>query len=111
MLILISAVFMLIFALLGFKRNIMATLGILLLVGLTLFLALGTGGLFMAAAILIPFVLLFSNGAFMSTYAAYFKIKEIMIDPYEEEHTDADMYEEPDVATALSDSPDEEPIG
>ena len=34
-----------------------------------------------------------------------------MIDPYEEEHTDADMYEEPDVATALSDSPDEEPIG
>ena len=75
----------LIFALLGFKRNIMATLGIILLVVINLFLAFGTGGLLMAAAILLPFVLLFSNGAFMSTYAAYFKIKEIMIDPYENE--------------------------
>ena len=76
----------LIFALLGFKRNLMATLGILLLVVINLFLAFGTGGFLMAAAILLPFVLLFSNGAFMSTYAAYFKIKEIMIDPYEAEH-------------------------
>lgn len=75
----------LIFALLGFKRNIMATLGILLLIIIILFLALGTGGFFLAPAILLPFVLLFSNGAFMSTYAAYFKIKEIMIDPYEDE--------------------------
>lgn len=75
----------LIFALLGFKRNIMATLGIILLLVINLFLAFGTGGLLMAAAILLPFVLLFSNGAFMSTYAAYFKIKEIMIDPYENE--------------------------
>ncbi len=84
----------LIFALLGFKRNIMATLGILLLVLIDFFLAFFTGGFFMAAAILLPFVLIFSNGAFMSTYAAYFKIKEIMIDPYaeaektEEEPTD-----------------------
>lgn len=76
----------LILALLGFKRNIMATLGIVLLVAFNLFLAFGTGGFLMAAAILFPFVLLFSNGAFMSTYAAYFKIKEIMIDPYEAEH-------------------------
>ena len=30
----------------------------------------------------LPLVLTLSNGAFMSTYAAYFKIKEIMIDPY-----------------------------
>ncbi len=75
----------LIFAMLGFKRNLMATLGILLLIAIILFLAIGTGGLLLAAAILLPFVFLFSNGAFMSTYAAYFKIKEIMIDPYEEE--------------------------
>ena len=76
----------LIFALLGFKRNLLATLGIVLLVVINLFLAFGTGGFLMAAAILLPFVLLFSNGAFMSTYAAYYKIKEIMIDPYEAEH-------------------------
>ena len=42
----------LIFALLGFKRNLMATLGILLLVVINLFLAFGTGGFLMAAAIL-----------------------------------------------------------
>lgn len=75
----------LIFALVGFKRNIMATLGIILLLLINLALAVGFYGVLSAAAILFPIVLLFSNGAFMSTYAAYFKIKEIMIDPYEEE--------------------------
>ncbi|MBQ8175305.1 MAG: DUF624 domain-containing protein [Clostridia bacterium] len=75
----------LIFALVGFKRNIMATLGIVILVAINLALAIGFYGVLSAAAILFPVVLLFSNGAFMSTYAAYFKIKEIMIDPYEAE--------------------------
>ena len=76
----------LIFALVGFKRNIMATLGIILLLAINLALAIGFYGVLSAAAILFPIVLLFSNGAFMSTYAAYFKIKEIMIDPYEAEN-------------------------
>lgn len=72
----------LIFSLLGFKRNFMATLGIVLLLFINVFLLVGFGGIFSATAILLPLVLIFSNGAFMSTYAAYFKIKEIMIDPY-----------------------------
>ena len=72
----------LIFALLGFKRNLMATLGILTLLLIVFLLAFGFQGILFSTAILLPLVLLFSNGAFMSTYAAYYKIKEIMIDPY-----------------------------
>lgn len=75
----------LIFSLIGFKRNIMATLGIVALLAINLALAIGFYGVLSAAAILFPIVILFSNGAFMSTYAAYYKIKEIMIDPYEAE--------------------------
>ncbi len=74
----------LIFSLIGFRRNIMATLGILLLLLINFILAFGFYGIFSATAVLFPVLLLFSNGAFMSTYAAYYKMKEIMIDPYSE---------------------------
>lgn len=84
------------FALLGMKRNFMATLGIICLVAINLFLAVAFGGVFSAAAILFPLVLLFSNGAFMSMYAAYFKIKEIMIDPYEPAAPASSIYPEED---------------
>ena len=63
-------------------KNIMATLGIVALLFINVFLLVGFGGIFSATAILLPLVLIFSNGAFMSTYAAYYKIKEVMIDPY-----------------------------
>lgn len=72
----------LIFTLLGLKRNLVATLGIILLIFLNLMLAFGFYGILSAAAILFPAVLLFSNGAFMAAYASYYKMKEIMIDPY-----------------------------
>ncbi len=75
----------LIFTIIGFKRNIVATLGILLLVALNIVLGIAFFGVFSATAILIPLFLLFSNGAFMSTYAAYYKMKEVMIDPYTNE--------------------------
>lgn len=90
----------LIFALLGFKRNIMATLGIVLLVGINLLLAVGFYGVLSSAAILFPLVLLFSNGAFMAMYASYFKIKEIMIDPYEASAPAGENTEEPDADSA-----------
>ena len=70
----------LIFAFLGFKRNFMATLGILVLLLLNYMVFVYVQPL----GIVLPMVLTLSNGAFMSTYAAYFKIKEIMIDPYAE---------------------------
>ena len=68
----------LIFSIIGFKRNFMATLGILVLLLLNYMVFVYIQPL----GIVLPLVLTLSNGAFMSTYAAYFKIKEIMIDPY-----------------------------
>ena len=92
----------LIFSLIGFKRNFMATLGILLLLLINVFLGFGFYGIFSATAILFPFLLLFSNGAFMSTYAAYYKMKAVMIDPYsdntaenESKEPDGDSTDEP----------------
>lgn len=80
----------LIFALVGFKRNFMATLGIaamLLITYLLLYYALPIG-------IIIPFVLLFADCSFIACYASFPKIKEIMIDPYYED-TDPEEEEEP----------------
>lgn len=73
----------LIFSIIGFKRNFMAILGIISLVIINIILLI----YLLPIGITIPFVLLFSNGAFMTTYAAYFKIKEIMIDPYQPNET------------------------
>lgn len=74
----------LIFSLLGFKRNILALLGAVLLILLTVFLVMGMGGILMPLGIASPLVILFSAISFMSIFAAWFKIKEIMIDPAEE---------------------------
>lgn len=76
----------LIFALLGFKRNIVAFLGILACVLIELICVIGAGGILLPFGIALPFIILFSTFAYMKVYAAYFKIKEIMIDPYLAEH-------------------------
>ena len=67
-----------IFAVLGIKRNIMALLGM----ALVLFLTAGIFSMFIPLGIIIPFVILFSTCAYMSAYAAYPKVKQYMIDPY-----------------------------
>ena len=67
-----------IFAILGFKRNILAFLFGTLIVGLAYFL-LGT---IPPVGILFGLFIMFSTIAFFNTYAAWAKIKEIMIDPY-----------------------------
>ncbi len=77
----------LIFSMLGFKRNFMATLGIAVMLFLNYLLLTW----FLPIGIVIPFVLLFADCSFMSCYAAFPKIKEIMIDPY---YTDPDPEEE-----------------
>jgi len=69
------------FTILGIKRNIMALLGIVLLLALEyVFLVV-----FFPVAVILPFIFLFSVSGLMSAYAAYPKIKEIMIDPYYKE--------------------------
>lgn len=84
----------LIFSLLGFKRNILAVLGIALGILLELALLFGFGGILMPFAIAAPLAVLFSTFAYMKVYAAYFKIEEIMIIPYKKEHPE--LYPETD---------------
>lgn len=81
----------LIFALLGFKRNFMATLGIIAMLIITYMLMM----IYFPLGIIMPFILLFADCAFMSTYAAFPKIKEIMIDPYYKDEEPEQESEEP----------------
>lgn len=76
----------LIFSLLGFKRNLVAFLGILAGILIELICVIGAGGILLPFGIALPFIILFSTFAYMKVYAAYFKIKEVMIDPYLAEH-------------------------
>ena len=75
-----------IFALLGFKRNIVALLGIIVCVAFEIFFLFGLGGILMPLGVAAPLAILFSSFAYMKVYAAYFKIKDVMIDPYKAEH-------------------------
>ena len=75
-----------IFSLLGFKRNIVAFLGIILGLFVEFICVIGAGGILLPFGIALPFLILFSTFAYMKVYAAYFKIKEVMIDPYLAEH-------------------------
>lgn len=68
----------LIFAILGIKRNILAFLGIVLV----LFLNYLMIGIFAPIGIILPLIITLSLMWFICIYAAYPKIKEIMIDPY-----------------------------
>ncbi len=71
----------LIFVILGIKRNILGVLGIILLVGINLLLAV----IFVPTGSIIPLILpafyLLSFSAFISAYAAYPNIQKYMIDP------------------------------
>ena len=78
----------LIFSLLGFKRNILALLGVAVLVLFELFFLIGAGGLLLPFAVALPLILMISISSLMKIFAAYFKVKELMIDPYYEEHPD-----------------------
>ena len=71
-----------IFSILGFRRNILAFLAMVLLFGLEYFLL----GIFYPVGIVFPLFLMFSGMAYFGMYAAWPKIKEIMIDPYAEEN-------------------------
>ena len=81
----------LIFSILGLKRNILALLGTLFLVFLNIMCLFGLGGYLLFLGIAIPLMFLFAHVRFMGTYAAYYKVKEIMIDPLQnEEETEED---------------------
>ena len=83
-----------IFSLVGFKRNVLAFLGIILSIFIVILFLFGSGGILVPLAVAAPLAILFSTMAFMKVYASYFKIKEIMIDPYLEEHPEERPYED-----------------
>ena len=76
----------LIFALIGLKRNVMALLATVFCILLELLLLFTTGGILLPFAIAAPLAIMFAAMAYAKVYASYFKIKEIIIDPYMEEH-------------------------
>ena len=76
----------LIFALLGFKRNLVALLGIVAGILLEVLFLFGVGGVLLPFAVAAPLAVLFSTFAYMKVYASYYKIKTVMIDPYYEAH-------------------------
>lgn len=67
-----------IFAIIGFKRNIMAFLACVLIFALEYFLL----GIFYPLGIMFPLFVMFSSCAYFGMFAAWPKIKEVMIDPY-----------------------------
>ncbi len=78
------------FAILGIKRNVMALLGVIVVCVLDYLLTM----IFIPLGLILPFIILFSLCAFMGTYAAFPKIKQVMIDPYYNEvKDDADREE------------------
>jgi uncharacterized membrane protein YesL len=79
----------LIFSALGIKRNLLATIGILLLVALHAMLIV----LFMPQGIItviLPLIYLFAAIGFITTYAAYPIIDRYMIAPYRSEAADGE---------------------
>lgn len=76
----------LIFAIIGLKRNVMALLGGALCILLEFIFIFSLGGALVPFAVAAPLALMLSAMAYMKVYASYFKIKEIMIDPYLAEH-------------------------
>lgn len=68
-----------IFSLLGFKRNILALLGMILLFFLDFILLFGLGGILLPLGIAAPLVIIFSAASYMAVFAAWYKIKDLMI--------------------------------
>lgn len=79
-----------IFAFLGFKRNIVAFIGIILLLIPEVIFLLFSNGYLLALAVGYPLLLLFSHMSFCGCYAAYYTVKKYMIDPLPEEELNKD---------------------
>ena len=84
------------FAMIGLKRNAAALAGTLLLVILEGFFIFSLGGIFISLGVAFPLAVMFSFVAYMNIFAAYYKIKEVIIDPYKKDHPDEFMGESVD---------------
>jgi hypothetical protein len=93
----------LIFSLLGLKRNMIAFLGNALIILLEFTLLFGTGSIGWPFAVGLPLIILVSLMAYIKVYASYFKIKEIMIDPYMAEHPETSPSDEDEEEVIMRD--------
>ena len=86
----------LIFSILGIKRNLMALLGILLLVALHVILLVFFIPIGISIPLILPFVYALATLGFITTYAAFPVIEKYMITPYQEqaEKQDSEEYDE-----------------
>ena len=73
----------LIFSMIGFKRNFLGTLGIIILAMFNYGLLM----IFPPLGAIIPFIITIAIGQFIAIYTAWPKIYSIMIEPYEEPKT------------------------
>ena len=71
----------------------LALLGTVLLILFELAFLFGLGGILMPLAVALPLAIMFASMAYMKVFASYFKIKEIMIDPYYEKINAAESEE------------------
>lgn len=78
-----------IFAIIGFKRNIMAIIGILAMIIVNFLLFYLLMPLNIMFPMILPLFYLMGFGGFMAAYAAYPKIEEYMITPYQDENKEA----------------------
>ena len=93
----------LIFSLLGLKRNALALLGSAVCIVLELAFIFSFSGILNPVAVMAPLLILLSTMAYMKVYASYFKIKEIMIEPYKKEHPELFEAEPEEVEVIMRD--------
>ena len=74
------------FAMIGFKRNVIALGGTLILLIFEGLFVFSLGGIFISLGVAFPLAFMFSLIAYMNVFAAYCKIKEVIIDPYKKDH-------------------------
>ena len=80
----------LIFTALGIKRNIMAMLGLIVLVGIHVFLIILLTPVGVSIPIILPMFYILAVGGFITTYAAYPVIDKYMIAPWSNENSASD---------------------
>jgi len=88
-----------IFTFLGFKRNLLALLGIGGLTIIEIAFISTAGGFLVPLAVGFPLLILFSTFAYIKVYAIYDKVYQYMIAPYLSEHPKI----EPEVETIMQD--------
>ena len=83
----------LIFTVLGIKRNVMALIGFIVLIGIHILLVILLLPFGISIPIILPFVYIMAICCFIGTYAAYPIIDKHMIEPYKHTQEQVEEFE------------------